>query len=73
MFYVAEFGSSDIRRIDPAGNVTTLAGGGSQKFRDGVGIDARFNLPRGLLIDTQRGILYVADYENFAIRSIALR
>lgn len=71
--YVSEFGSGDIRRIDPAGNVTTLAGGGGNKLRDGPGLFARFNFPRGLAIDTQNGILYIADYENFAIRKIALR
>ena len=71
--YVAELEVSDIRRIDPQGNVTTVAGGGSQKLKDGPGIDARFNKPRGLAVDTQRGILYIADYENFVIRSIALR
>ena len=73
VLYVAELTISDIRRIDPAGNVTTLAGGGSLKLRDGPGLDARFNQPRGLAIDTQRGILYIADYENFVIRSIAVR
>ena len=73
VLYVAELGVSDIRRIDPDGDVTTVAGGGSLKLRDGPGLDARFNMPRGLAIDTQRGVLYVADYENFAIRSIALR
>ena len=73
VFYVTELVASDIRRIDPAGNVTTLAGGGSQKLRDGLGLDARFNMPRGLAIDTQHGVLYIADYENFVIRRIALR
>jgi sugar lactone lactonase YvrE len=73
VLYVAELTVSDIRRIDPAGNVTTLAGGGSLKLRDGPGLEARFNQPRGLAIDTQRGVLYIADYENFVIRSIVVR
>jgi sugar lactone lactonase YvrE len=73
VLYVSEFGASDIRRIDPARNVTSVAGGAGLKLRDGSGIFSRFNRPRGLAIDTQRGILYVADYENFVIRSIALR
>jgi sugar lactone lactonase YvrE len=73
VIYVSEFGASDIRRIDPAGNVTTLAGGGGGKLRNGSGILAKFNQPRGLAIDRQRGILYVADYENFVIRAVALR
>ena len=73
VLYVSEFGNSDIRRVDAAGNVTTLAGGGALKLRDGSGIDARFNQPRGLAIDRQRGVLYVADYENLVIRKIVLR
>lgn len=73
VIYVSEFGTSDIRRVDSAGNVTTLAGGGGQKLRDGPGLTARFNQPRGLAIDRQQGVIYVADYENFVIRTIALR
>lgn len=73
ILYVAEFQASDIRRIDPVGNVTSLAGGGRSKLRDGTGINAQFNQPRGLAIDTSKGILYVADYENCVIRAIALR
>jgi sugar lactone lactonase YvrE len=74
VLYVAELAVSDIRRIDPAGNVNTIAGGdGNPKLKDGLGLEARFNKPRGLAIDRQRGVLYIADYENFAIRSIAVR
>jgi sugar lactone lactonase YvrE len=73
VLYVSELGASDIRRIDPAANVTSVAGGGALKLRNGSGIFARFNKPRGLAIDAQRGILYVADYESFVIRAIALR
>ncbi|HEX8183907.1 MAG TPA: SMP-30/gluconolactonase/LRE family protein, partial [Blastocatellia bacterium] len=71
--YVSEVFGNSIRRIDPSGNVSTLAGGGSARFRDGSGIDAKFDSPRGLAIDTQRRILYVADTENFRIRKIELR
>lgn len=73
VLYVSEFGTSDIRRVDAAGNVTTLAGGGGLKLRDGPGLDARFNQPRGLAIDRQQGVVYVADYENLVIRKIVLR
>ncbi|HST23150.1 MAG TPA: SMP-30/gluconolactonase/LRE family protein [Blastocatellia bacterium] len=70
--YVSEVFGSDIRRIDPLGNVTTLAGKTS-KFKDGPGLEAFFDQPRGLAIDKQRGILYVADQENSRIRKIVLR
>jgi sugar lactone lactonase YvrE len=71
--YVSEFAGNRIRRIDSEGNVSTVAGNQKSKFRDGLGIDATFNLPRGIAIDRQRGILYVADTENQRIRAIALR
>ena len=48
--------------------VLTLAGG-VQGFADGLGTAARFNTPSGLAIDA-RGVLYVADTGNNAIRRI---
>ncbi|HVG18566.1 MAG TPA: SMP-30/gluconolactonase/LRE family protein [Blastocatellia bacterium] len=71
--YVSEVLGNDVRRIDPSGNVSTLAGDGTARFRDGLGVDARFDQPRGLAIDLQRRVLYVADTENFRIRKIQLR
>ena len=71
--YVSEVFGNAIRRIDPSGNVSTLAGDGLARFRDGLGVNARFDSPRGLAIDIQRRILYVADTENFRIRKIELR
>ena len=73
VLYVAELAVNDIRIIDAQGNVNTLAGGGGPKLKNGPGLEARFSMPRGLAIHRQRGILYVADYENLVIRSIALR
>jgi sugar lactone lactonase YvrE len=73
ILYVSEAANNAIRRVDQEGNVSTLAGGGSARLRDGPGVEARFNGPRGLAIDRQRGVLYVADYENFSIREIQLR
>ncbi|HWO00225.1 MAG TPA: SMP-30/gluconolactonase/LRE family protein [Blastocatellia bacterium] len=70
--YVSDVDNSNIRRVDPAGTVNTLAGS-SAKFRDGPGVDARFHSLRGLAIDIQRRVLYVADTENFRIRRIALQ
>lgn len=71
VLYVSEFGSYKIRRIDAAGNVSTVAGTGGAKFKDGPGLKATFNAPRGLAIDG--GFLYVADYENLRIRKIPLQ
>jgi sugar lactone lactonase YvrE len=71
--YVSELGAADIRRIEVSGDVSTLAGGDNNNFKDGPGVSAKFSAPRGLAIDRQNGILYVADTENLRIRSIALR
>lgn len=72
--YVSESNGRKIRRIDPAGNVSTLTGDSTKlKFRDGPGVTATFKNLRGLAIDRSAGVLYVADYENSRIRRIALR
>jgi len=66
---VADGGDSNrIRRIDPAGTVTTWAGS-VEGFRDGVGAAAAFNTPSGIAMD-RTGNLYVADTGNHAIRRI---
>jgi|GEM_PF-1259022 len=68
--YVADTGNSVVRKITPAGVVTTLAGlstvGG---LKDGTGGEAWFNHPRDLAVDTA-GNIYVADTGNAAIRKI---
>jgi len=70
--YISEVSGTRIRRLDPLGNITLVAGDGRVRFRDGPGILARFDNPRGLAIDRARRVLYVADTEHFRIRSIAL-
>jgi len=51
------------------GEVTTLAGSGTQGSADGQGAAASFNQPRRLAID-KSGNLYVADVYNNVIRKI---
>lgn len=66
--YVAEYGNDDIRKITPAGLVTTLAGSGSG-FADGPGTRAKFWQPVGIAVNAA-GNLYVADFMNDTIRRI---
>lgn len=67
--YVAE-SSGAIRRVTPAGVLTTLAGRiGATGSADGPGADARFSSPRGIARDSA-GNFYVADTGNHTIRKI---
>jgi hypothetical protein len=68
--YVADTASSTIRKVSPAGVVTTLAGlPGVSGLKDGTGTDAWFSQPKSLTVDTSNNI-YVADTGNGAIRRI---
>ena len=69
--YVADYGNHTIRKITPAGVVTTLAGlVGSSGLVDGTGSAARFWNPSGLTVDAS-GNVYVADAGgNNAIRKV---
>ena len=48
--------------IPMLGEVTSLAGGGREGFKDGFGKEARFNYPEGLYFDTDSNLLYVAEF-----------
>ena len=67
--YVADQTNHRIRRITPAGVVTTVAGNGSSVFADGVGTNAQFYSPTGVTVDSV-GNVYVADFNNHRIRKI---
>lgn len=68
--YVADLLNHTIRRITPAGVVTTVAGSATKSGAvNGIGSTARFNNPYGLAIDTA-GNLYVGDSLNHTIRKM---
>jgi streptogramin lyase len=68
--YVADTDNHTIRKITPAGAVTTLAGRpGQSGFADGAGTQARFSEPRGIAVDAA-GNVFVADTGNAAVRQI---
>jgi len=71
--YVCEFGGHRVRRIDPDGRVTTLAGTGEAGYSGDAGpaLEARLNKPHELRIGPD-GALYVSDSFNHVIRRIDL-
>ena len=66
---VADTDNHRIRKITPAGVVSTIAGDGSSGHVDGEGASARFNIPGGVAIDAAGNVL-VADTDNHRIRRI---
>lgn len=60
-----------VRKITPAGVVSTLAGGAGnlRDFIDGPSLKAAFNTPLGIALDAT-GNIFVADYNNHSIRKI---
>lgn len=67
--YVADTDNNRIRKITPAGVVTTLAGQTMSGMTDGNGTSAQFNRPSGIAVDTN-GTVYVVDQMNNRIRKI---
>jgi kumamolisin len=68
--YVADTNNQTIRKISPAGAVSTLAGlAGVSGSSDGAGSAARFQNPSDLAVDVS-GNVFVADTGNQTIRKI---
>ena len=69
--YVAERFGRRVRRVDPRGVITTVAGSGSCCYSGdgGRAVDAEFEQPSGVATDA-RGNLYVIDRSNGRIRKI---
>ncbi len=65
--YVADSGNKRIRKIDPNGNVTTIAGSGGSTITDGQGLAASFSFPNALAVGSD-GTIFVSD--NNALRAI---
>jgi sugar lactone lactonase YvrE len=69
--YVADTDNHTIRKITPAGSVSTIAGeAGVSGTNNGVGNTAHFSKPQGVAVDNN-GNVYVADTGNHVIRKIS--
>ncbi|AMR31689.1 hypothetical protein A0256_09775 [Mucilaginibacter sp. PAMC 26640] len=66
---IADAGNNLIRKITPAGVVTTVAGSRTAGYLNGTGTAANFNKPAAVAIDAA-GNIYVTEATNSAIRKI---
>lgn len=69
--YLSDRSSHRIRKVDPSGVITTLAGTGHVGFigDKGPAVAAQLHSPQGLAVD-EAGNVYVADAENHRVRKI---
>lgn len=71
VLYVADSGNHIIRKIEPSGLVSTLAGSPMEPgYRDADGPFSQFNSPADVAVDGS-GNLYVADLGNNSLRRIS--
>ncbi|CAM9457173.1 unnamed protein product [Chrysoparadoxa australica] len=74
--YVADTGNHRIRKVTPAGVVTTVAGNGVEGWQDGPALDASFSSPSGIALyhdSSGAVVLLVADQGNHRIRKVSLQ
>jgi sugar lactone lactonase YvrE len=71
--YIAETANHVIRKVDTNGNITTIAGTGTQGSSSvsGPANAAQLDSPQGLALDTANN-LYIADTHNHVIRKLSL-
>jgi len=65
--YMSDTQNHRIRKLDPSGNLTIVAGTGVAGYTNGPSSTAQFNGPSAIAVDIE-GNLYVADTNNNAIR-----
>ncbi len=68
-YFVGDLINNEVRKVTPAGVVTTFAGTTTHSTADGTGAAAGFYAPSGLAIDASDN-LYVVDRLNYTIRKI---
>ena len=68
--FVTDYLDNRIRKITPAGVVTTFAGTGVNGTEDGPIATAKFGQPVGIAID-ESGNIFIAQWENGALRKIS--
>ena len=71
--YISDYGSHVVRMVNPAGNISTIAGnnvsGPGYSGDSGPAAGAQLNQPAGLALDSA-GNLYIADSGNHVVRKV---
>ena len=74
--YIADSFNDRIRKVDPSGIISTVAGDGFEEFGfsrfhgdGGPAVEASLNNPAGIFVDSN-GCIYIADRFNIRIRKI---
>jgi regulation of enolase protein 1 (concanavalin A-like superfamily) len=67
----AEWASNSVRRISPAGAITTIVGDLGQANSDGPVASAQLYKPAGVAVDPA-GNIYIAEWDGFAIRKLGV-
>lgn len=68
--FVADTGNHRIRKITPAGAVSTIAGG-TAGYADGAGGAAQFRAPWDIEVDLASGKLYVSEKDGHRVRVLS--
>jgi len=69
--YIADSWNNRVRKIDPQGTITTVAGNGEREYAGdgGPGVEAALYNPRAVAVAAD-GTVYIADRENQRIRKV---
>jgi hypothetical protein len=69
--YIADYGNQRIRKVTPAGMISTVAGNGTSGYSGdgGAATSGEINNPFGVAVDSS-GNLYVGDYSNQRVRKV---
>ncbi len=69
--FIADPGSANVRKVTPAGIISTVAGNGSAAYSGdgGQATDAEVGTPYGVAVDTI-GNIFITDFTNYIVRKI---